>query len=61
MTDEQFHVLDENNTPIENVFAVVEVASSTLFGDYYLGSFSLGLYSAAGRIAAQTAVKELKQ
>lgn len=59
ITDRQFHVLDEQDTPIENLFAVGESATSTLFGDYYLGSFSLGYYSTAGRIAAQTAVEEL--
>lgn len=59
MTDRQFHVLDENDAPIENLFAVGETATSTLFGDYYLGGFSLGYYSAAGRIAAQTAVGEI--
>lgn len=59
MTDRQFHVLDANDVPIENLFAVGETATSTLFGDYYLGGFSLGYYSAAGRIAAQTAVGEI--
>ena len=59
MTDYQFHVLDINDAPIENLFAVGETATSTLFGDYYLGGFSLGYYSAAGRIAAQTAVEEI--
>ena len=59
ITDRQFHVLDENDEPIANLYAVGESATSTLFGDYYLGGFSLGYYSAAGRIAAQTAVEEL--
>lgn len=61
LTDRQFHVLDENDAPIENLFAVGETATSTLFGDYYLGGFSLGYYSAAGRIAAQTAVEEINK
>lgn len=61
LTDRQFHVLDENDAPIENLFAVGEMATSTLFGDYYLGGFSLGYYSAAGRIAAQTAVEEINK
>lgn len=59
LTDKQFHVLDTNDAPIENLFAVGETATSTLFGDYYLGGFSLGYYFAAGRIAAQTAVGEI--
>ena len=59
ITDRQFHVLDENDEPIANLYAVGESATSTLFGDYYLGGFSLGYYSTAGRIAAQTAVEEL--
>ena len=58
-TDEQFHVLDAENQPIANLYAVGESATSTLFGDYYLGGFSLGYYSTAGRIAAQSAVSEL--
>ncbi len=60
MTDEAFHVLNTNGDPIENLFAVGEVATSTLFGDYYVGSFSLGLYTAAGKIAGETAVNELQ-
>ena len=59
ITDEQFHVLDTENQPIANLYAVGESATSTLFGDYYLGGFSLGYYSTAGRIAAQSAVSEL--
>lgn len=59
LTDEQFHALDEQNAPIENLFAVGECATSTLFGDYYMGGWSLGYYSTAGRIAAQTALTEL--
>ncbi|MDD3334895.1 MAG: FAD-binding protein [Eubacteriales bacterium] len=59
LTDEAFHVLDTEDQVIENLFAVGEVATSTLFGDYYVGSFSLGLYTAAGMTAARTAVFEL--
>ena len=59
MTDETMHVLREDGSVIENVFAVGETATSRLFGDYYLGGFSLGLYTTAGRIAAETAVAEL--
>lgn len=59
LTDNQFHVLHEDDTPIENVFAVGETATSTLFGDYYHGSFSLSYYATAGRIAAETAVAEI--
>lgn len=57
--DRQFHVLGEDDQPIENLFAVGETATSTLFGDYYFGGFSLGYYSAAGRIAGQTAAAEV--
>lgn len=59
ITDFDFHVLNENNEAIENLFAVGESATSTLFGDYYLGGFSLGFYSTAGRLAGQTAVEEI--
>ncbi|MCC8102437.1 MAG: FAD-binding protein [Clostridiales bacterium] len=61
LTDYSFHVLDENNEPIGNLYAIGECATSTLFGDYYLGGFSLGFYSTAGRIAAQTAVAEIEE
>lgn len=59
LTDDTFHVLAENGDAFENVFAVGEVATSRLFGDYYFGGFSLGFYTAAGHIAAETAVAEL--
>lgn len=59
ITDTQFHVLNTDNEVIDNLFAVGECATSTLFGDYYLGAFSLGFYSAAGRIAGETATDEL--
>lgn len=59
LTDETFHVLTQNGETMKNLFAVGEVATSTLFGDYYFGGFSLGFYTAAGHIAAETAVSEL--
>ena len=59
ITDESFRVLNTEDQPIENLFAVGECATSTLFGDYYVGSFSLGLYTAAGKTAAETAVEEI--
>lgn len=59
ITDEQFRVLRENDTVIDNVFAVGECATSEFFGEYYQGAFSLGLYATAGRIAAETAVSEI--
>lgn len=59
LTDRQFHALDANDAPIENLFAVGEIATSTLFGDYYMGAFSLGYYASMARIAAETAVAEL--
>ena len=45
--------------PIENLFAVGECPASTLFGDCHVGSFSLCLYTAAGKNAAETAVAEI--
>lgn len=59
IVDEQQHVLDTDGNPIENVFAAGETATGQLFGDYYFGGFSLGLYSTAGRIAAENAVAEI--
>lgn len=59
LTDRQFHALDANDAPIENLFAVGEIATSTLFGDYYMGAFSRGYYASMARIAAETAVAEL--
>lgn len=60
MTDEEMRVLRADGSSIENVFAVGETATSRLFGDYYLGGFSLGLYSTMGRIAAETAAAEIQ-
>ena len=59
LTDDTFHVLSEEGETLQNLFAVGEVATSRLFGDYYFGGFSLGFYTAAGHIAAETAVAEL--
>jgi len=59
LTDRQFHPLSQDGSSIENLFAVGEVATSTLFGDYYMGAFSLMYYSTAGRIAGETAVAEI--
>lgn len=49
ISNESLHVLNTEDQPIENLFAVGECATLTLFGDYYVGSFSLGLYTAAGK------------
>lgn len=59
LTDENFHALDANGAAIPNLYAAGECATSELFGEYYIGGFSLGLYSTAGRLAAQSAVAEL--
>lgn len=59
VTDDNFHVLNESNEVIENLFAVGELSTARLFGDYYFGGFSLGFYTAAANIAAETAVAEL--
>lgn len=61
IVDEQQHVLAADGSVIDNVFAAGEVATAQHFGDYYFGGFSLGLYTTAGRIAAETAVAELAQ
>lgn len=59
--DEQQRVLNTDGQPINNVFAAGETATAQLFGDYYFGGFSLGLYTTAGRIAAEEAVNEINQ
>lgn len=60
LTDEQFHVLSAaDNTAIDNLFAIGECATSTLFSDYYMGSFSLGYYRTMGVMSGQTAVAEI--
>ena len=59
LTGRQFHVLDQNDQAIENLFAIGELSTSELFGDYYMGAFSLGYYATEGRIAAETAVSEI--
>lgn len=59
LTDYQFRPIYEDGAMIPNLFTVGELATSTLFGDYYMGGFSLAYYSAAGRIAGETAVQEL--
>lgn len=59
LTDRQFHPVDDKGDAIPNLYAIGECATSTLFGDFYYGGFSLGYYSTMGRIAAQSAVSEL--
>ena len=59
LTDRQFRVQKTDGTVIDNLFAVGELSTSTLFGDAYMGSFSLGYYATAARIAAETAVAQL--
>ena len=59
VTNDNFQVLNENGDVIDNLFAVGEMSTARLFGDYYFGGFSLGFYTAAGHIAAETAVAEL--
>ena len=60
LTDYNFRVLNaETDEPIENLYAVGECATSTLFGVDYMGSWSLGYYSTAGHIAAETIQEEL--
>ena len=59
VVDSEQRVLNKDGQPIENLFAAGETATGQLFGDYYFGGFSLGLYTTAGRIAATEAVSEL--
>lgn len=59
IVDGQQRVLNTAGQPIPNVFAAGETATAQLFGDYYFGGFSLGLYTTAGRVAAEAAVAEL--
>lgn len=58
--DKSMHVLDAEGNVIPNVFAVGETATGQLFSDFYVGGFSLGLYTTAGRIAGETAAAELQ-
>ena len=61
LTDRSFHPLDQNDEPIPNLYAIGECATSTLFGEFCYGGFSLGYYSTMGRIAAQTALAEISE
>ena len=58
-TDLNGHVLDTQGNVIPNLFAAGECSTYKLFGDYYIGGGSLGLYATTGRIAGLTAVEEL--
>ncbi|MGN1388746.1 MAG: FAD-dependent oxidoreductase [Bulleidia sp.] len=60
LTDDTMHVLKNDGTPFGNIYAGGESSTSLFFGDYYIGSFSLGLYSTQGRIIAQTAAAAVK-
>ena len=59
VTDLQSHVLDAQGQIIPNLFAAGECSTYKLFGDYYVGGGSLGLYATTGRIAGLTAVAEM--
>ena len=61
LLSENSTVFDADGNVIPNVFAAGETATAQLFGDYYFGGFSLGLYTTAGRIAAEQAVAEIQQ
>ena len=61
LTDRSFHVLKAtDSTAFVNLYAIGEMATSTLFGDDYMGTFSLGYYLTAGHEAALDAVTALK-
>ena len=61
VSDLNGHVLDKEGNVIPNLFAAGETSTFKLFGDYYVGGGSLGLYATTGRIAGLTAVEELNQ
>lgn len=58
--NEKQQVVDTDGNAIANLYAAGESATAQLFGDYYFGGFSLGLYTTAGRIAAENAVAEIQ-
>lgn len=58
---ETIHLFSES-TPgdtVDGAHMMEEAGASTIFGDYYVGSFSLGLYTTAGMIAGEAAAAEL--
>ena len=59
VTDLSGHVLNTQGEIIPNLFAAGECSTYKLFGDYYVGGGSLGLYATTGRIAGITAVNEM--
>ena len=59
VTDLSGHVLNAQGEIIPNLFAAGECSTYKLFGDYYVGGGSLGLYATTGRIAGITAVNEM--
>ena len=59
VTDLLGHVLDAQGQAIPNLFAAGECSTFRLFGDYYVGGGSLGLYATTGRITGLTAVAEM--
>lgn len=59
VTDDTFHVLDADGTPVPNLFAAGEMSNREFFSDFYIGGNSLALNSTAGRIAGATAVAEM--
>ena len=61
VTDLNSHVLDKEGNIIPNLFAAGETSTYKLFGDYYVGGGSLGIYATTGRIAGLTAVEEMSK
>ena len=59
VTDLSGHALNAQGEIIPNLFAAGECSTYKLFGDYYVGGGSLGLYATTGRVAALTAVGEM--
>lgn len=60
IVDKQQHVLKEDGSILPGVYAAGETATAQLFGEWYFGGFSLGMYMTAGRIAAENAVQEMQ-
>lgn len=60
VTDINCHVINNNDEIVENLFAVGEMSNRAFYDSHYVGGASLSMYSTMGRIAAITAVSELK-
>jgi succinate dehydrogenase/fumarate reductase flavoprotein subunit len=57
VTDYEGHVLDPDGKIIEGLYAVGEMSNRAYYNQAYVGAASLSIYSAAAKIAAESAVK----